>query len=464
MSLRVTEESLDRRILALAIPAIGSGLTALAHYWIDAYWIGRYLEEADTAALSIAWYAVWIFGALASLLSVGLTALVARYVGAGRQAGARYVGSQGIRGAVGFAVVLAAAGWFLAPSVFALAKSAPGVTAAGVPYVRYYWLGGLVFLGQQAADAIFRGHGITWIPFVLSCGALLVNAVLDPLLVLGWGPFPRLELRGAALATLVAQGAASLLAVAILRKLALTSPRRPPDDELRLRPTTPVGRPNRFGLDLSVAYRITRVGLPTACSGVFFSIIYIGLNRIVWDAGGTAAQAGLGVGLRAEALAFVIGAAFSAAAASLVGRSLGQGDPELAARSAWRATLHCTIPCALWAVFLFLGNAGLVDFLLRDGPAQAHAESFLYIISFCLVPLAVEAVLEGAFGGAGLTVPPMVVTLALTSVRLPVAAGLVYGAGQGVTAIWWTISATAICRGLLVGRWFGRGTWKTHGV
>ena len=71
--------------------------------------------------MTIASFTVWIFGSIASLVNVGLAALVARYVGAGRQDGARYVANQGIRGAVVLALLMAGLGWFLAPLGFQLA-------------------------------------------------------------------------------------------------------------------------------------------------------------------------------------------------------------------------------------------------------------------------------------------------------------------------------------------------------
>lgn len=455
---------LDREILALALPAIGSGLTLLGYHWIDTYWIARHLGEAAMAALSISTFTVWIYGSLASLVGVGITALVARYCGAGREDGARYVALQGLLGGVVFSVLLAGVGWLLAPLVFEAAGATGAVARAGTEYVRTFWAGGVAVLAQRSADAVFRARGLTWIPFAVSCVGLALNAALDPLFILGAPWWPALSVRGAALATVLAQAATAIVSLAVLVRLGHLSPRRPADEELRLNTTTPLSRPGWLGLDPAVSYRIARVGLPIAASGVFFSTIYVVIARIVEEAGGTSAQAGLGLGLRGESLAFVLCTGFAVAASSLVGRRLGAGDPGGAARAAWRCVLHCAIPCAVWGlVLLFLADE-LATLLIREGPAHQHARDYFWIISLCLVPMAFEIVLEGAFGGAGLTLPPMLVSVSLTVVRIPVAIWAAFDLGAGVRGIFWTISITAVLRGVLMAAWFARGTWKTRSV
>lgn len=434
----------------------------MAHTWVDTAWIGRSLGDEALASMTISSFTVWIFGSCASLVNVGLGSIVARYVGRGRELGARYVASQGLRCAFSFALVLAVIGWFVAPLAFKLSQAEAVVAADGIPYVRVYWLAGVVILLQQSCDAIFRGRGNTWIPFLAALTGLAINAVLDPILILGWGPIPGLRVGGAALATILSQLVALSFSLFFLHKASLLSPIRPSDEELTLHEGTRVGTGPRLWGDPAVFYRMARVGLPGACSGVLFSIIYILIGRVVSENGGTGALAGMGVGLRMEALAFVLGMGYSAAAASLVGRSLGAGEVLRAERVAWRSVIHCTSLCGLWAMVLYFCNDWLSAQLTDPGLARSHAQDFVKVIAFCLPPLAVESVLNGAFGGAGLTVPPMIIVGSLTLIRLPVA----YFAAReyGVLGVWWTISATAIIRGILMAYWFSRGTWKTRQV
>ena len=335
-------------------------------------------------------------------------------------------------------------------------------------YTRVYWGTGVVILLHQAGDAIFRGHGNTRTPFVFALISLVLNVVLDPILIYGWGPVPAMGVAGAAWATVIATAVAALLGFESLRRAGHLGRARPSDETLRFTSTTPLGRPGWLGLDPAVLRRITRVGLPVGLAGLFFNAIYLALYRIVGDAGGAAAQAGLGLGHTGEGIAFVLCLGWSAAASALVGQSLGAGDPDGANRFAWRAVLQCATLCGVWGLALFLFGEEIAGLLAtREGStaaARAHGAAYFAIVSWCLVPQAVEIVLEGAFGGAGLTTPAMVISATFSLLRIPLALWAAFGLGLGPSGVWWVIAGTAAVRGVLVGWWFTRGTWRTRAV
>jgi MATE family multidrug resistance protein len=241
---------------------------------------------------------------------------------------------------------------------------------------------------------------------------------------------------------------------------------RPPDDVLRLAETTRVGRPNRAGLDTAVFRRMARVGIPVPRSSLLFNGIYLVIQRLAGDAAGPAAQAALGIGWNGEGIAFVLCVGWSAAASSLVGRFLGAGRPDLAERAAWRAAIQCAVMCAAWGAVLYLFDDGIAGLFAeeKDRAVLDLATSYYRIVALCLAPQAVEIVLEGAFGGAGMTVPPMVISIAFAVLRIPLAWALAFPLGLGATGIWWAIMATATLRGVACAVWFGRGTWKTRTV
>jgi Na+-driven multidrug efflux pump len=296
--------------------------------------------------------------------------------------------------------------------------------------------------------------------------ALLLNLVLDPLLIVGWGPLPGLGVAGAAWATL----GATAVPVTMLGREALRRgwlARGVPDEAtLRLDARTPLGRPGLFGLDRTIARRMLRVGLPSAVASAWFNVVYLLLYEAVEAAGGAAAQAGLYVGHLGEGVAFVVGLGFSAAAASLVGRELGAGRPDDAARLAWRAAWQCAAISALWGAVLLIAHEPLARAFTphaESAAATAHAAAYLGIVALVLAPQAIELTLDGAFGGAGMTVPPMVAGITLSTARVPLAWWAV-DAGHGTTGIWWVIAATAGVRALVVALWFRAGTWRTRSV
>jgi putative MATE family efflux protein len=293
--------------------------------------------------------------------------------------------------------------------------------------------------------------------------ALLLNVGLDPIFIFGAGPIPAMGGGGAALATVIAEGVAAAVALWRLRRLGHFSGRRPADDEMRLDARTRLGARGLGPLDVAVFVRLARVGLPTLTTSLLFNFVLLEIMRIAESAGGAHAQAALGIGHTGETLAFVFGLGWAAAAASLVGRRLGSGRPDEAERAAWRAAHHCALLCFLWGAVLFALNETLAGLLTDDPSTRAHAAAYLRIVALCLAPQAYELVLDGAFGGAGMTVPPMLIATSISLLRIPLCAWAV-DQGYGVSGIWIVISATAFVRGLLCMAWFARGTWKARSV
>jgi len=459
---------LTREVLGLAGPAVASGFVALGYHWIGQMWIGRLAggDPTPVAAASVATFCVWAFYALSMLVGVGLGALVGRYAGAGRDAATRYVALQGVRWALVLGALVAVVGFFAAPAMVGRTGVSPGAMELASTYVRIVYVGGFGILVQGACDATFRGRGDTRTSFLVTAGALLASAGLDPILMFGFGPIPRLGVPGAALSQVIAQSAGALVSLAILRRRGWIGRDRPADDELRLAPDTILARGPLPGLDLSVARRMLRVGVPSALSGLFFVEVYTRLSAIVTRAGGDAAQAGLGVGLRGEQVAFIVGSGCAAAASSIVARRLGAGRPDAAAAAAWRATWIGAAACLVWSVFLLAFPDTLIGlfFDAQSVDAAAHARSYFAVVALCLVPQCLEVVLEGAFGGAGMTIPPMIVSMAMTALRIPFASLAAFEWGLGVRGIWIVIAATAALRGVVIAAWFSLGTWKRRTV
>src|SRR5690606_12490157 len=195
-------------------------------------------------------------------------------------------------------------------------------------------------------------------------------------------------------------------------------------------------------------------------AGVTSSLIYLALSGIVEETGGRAALAALGLGHRGESIAFVVCTGFADATASIVGRKLGAKHLAEAERAAWRATFHGGALCGLWAIVLLVFGPAIAG-LVATGETLELTVAYYRITALCLIPQAIELILEGAFSGAGKTLPPMVITIAISVLRIPLAWMFADAFGLGVIAIWWVLSFTAMARGAAMAFWFRRGTWKT---
>ena len=450
-------------VLRLALPAVGSAMVPLLHRTIDML-LCRQLGTDATAALTVSTVAIWIQYAVGLLVSVGLTAIVARYAGAGRVAGARYAAGQGVRFAVLLGLVGGGLGILLTPFMFDAVKATEQVRAWGAPYARVHWGSGVFVMVAFAGDAIFRAHANTRTPLLIALSGLVLNAGLSAMLIHGAGPVPALGVEGAAWATFIATGFAAGLHLLLLGRNGLAARTRPDDNELRLGATTRLGRPQLFGIDRAMVQRVARVGLPATAASLLFNTVYLVLMRCTEEAGGAAGQAGMGVGHTGEGLAYVMGLGWSAAAAALVGRALGAENPRAAEAQAWSAARQCALFSGLWALVLFLGADIVAGWFAEGEAARQYGADYFRVVSPILALQAFDLVLTGALGGAGYTLPPMLISAVFTLARIPLAYYAAFTLGWGIDGIWWVITITAALRAAMIIGLFRRGTWKTRAV
>jgi putative MATE family efflux protein len=317
----------------------------------------------------------------------------------------------------------------------------PGdVTSLGTTYLSTFLIGTPLVYGFFAVDAAFRASGDTRTPFILLLTSVAITLVLDPVLILGLGPFPRLGIAGAAIATIGTRGAAFVMGASIAARRGIM----------------------RFGaIRPEAVLAVCRVGLPTAITGITFSLIYIVLTRTTTRFG-TPALAALGIGHRVESWLFMIGVGFGAATAAIVGQNLGAGEPDRASRAGWLATGYCTILGALACILELVFPRQFASLFTDDPAVVAEAVKYLRIASFSQLAVCAEIVLEGALGGAGDTIPPMLTSTALTASRIPLAA---WTAGRwGSAGIWAVISFTAIGRGIAMSALWLKGGWRSKRI
>jgi len=433
-------DSIRATIIRVALPAVAASLLMTLFSSVDAFWVGTRIGASGLAAVSTSLFWIWMIISLAEMVGVGLTAVAARRHGEGRKEEASRLAGDSLIFSLVLGVVVGAIGLIWLDDLFRVMHTPPDVTALGRTYLSTYLLGTPLIYGFFAIDATFRASGDTRTPFVLLLSSVGITLFLDPVLMLGIGPFPRLGIEGAAIATIGTRGVAFLLGTIIAARRGLLH----------------VGR-IRFESVRAVA----RVGMPTAFTGVAFSVIYVVLTRTTTRFG-TPALAALGIGHRVESWLFMIGVGFGAATAAIVGQNLGAHRPDRAERAGWLATGFCTL-LGVVAFGLELGIPAQFASLFTSDPAViAEAVRYLRIASVSQLAVCAEVVLEGALGGAGETVPPMIASTGLTASRVPLA-GLAADR-WGASGIWWVISLTAIGRGLAMASLWRWGRWKRKSI
>lgn len=424
-------------MLRLAAPAVAMMACHFSFNLIDSIWVGRLLGPAALAAVSTAGFYVWAALSLGEMVEIGLTAVAARRHGEGDPERAARAAAAAVAYALVAGLVVSIAGLLLAETLFRVMKVPLEVASLGHAYLSTWVLGGPLVFGFFAIEATFRAAGDTRTPFMMLAASVGVSIVLDPLLIAGIGPFPRLGVEGAALASVMVRGGGFLIGgiIAVRRGL--------------LRVAAP---------DWRAVPTIVRIGMPLSLAGVLLSLIYMWLTRFT-SRFGTAALAALGVGHKMEGLGFIAISGFSLAASALVGQNLGARQ-EARAREAVRLTVrYCLVVTVTTAIAFILIPERFVALFTRDPQVIADGVLYLRVIAFAQIGQSFELILEGALAGAGYTFWPQVVSTTLTALRLPLAAW--WSRLLGLLGIWLALSVTAISRGVAMVLFWNSGRWRS---
>ena len=404
---------------------------------IDSIWVGRLIGPAALAAVSTSGFYVWVALSLGEMVEIGLIAVAARRHGEGDPERAARAAAAAVVYAVCAGLVVSAAGERLADPMFRLMSVPPEVAKLGHAYLSTWLLGGPLVFGFFAIEATFRAAGDTRTPFLMLAGSVCVSILLDPLLIIGLGPFPRLGVEGAALASVMVRGGGFLFGLVVALRRGLLRVRAP---DWRTLPT------------------IVRIGAPLSLAGVLLSVIYMWLTRFT-SRFGTPALAALGVGHKMEGLGFIAISGFALAASALVGQNLGARQEDRV-REAVRLTVgYCLMVTVTTAIAFLLIPDRLVSLFTRDPQVIADGVLYLRVIAFAQIGQSFELILEGALAGAGYTFWPQIASTTLTALRIPLAAW--WSRALGLLGIWLALSVTAISRGIAMVLFWRGGRWRT---
>ena len=402
---------------------------------IDSIWVGRLIGPAALASVSTAGFYIWVALSLGEMVEIGLIAVAARRHGEGHPERAARVAAAAVVYALLAGMGVSIVGWSVAGTGASSTTAATSSARLGHAYLSTWLLGGPLVFGFFAVEATFRASGDTRTPFLILAASVVLSIGLDPLLIAGVGPFPRLGVEGAALASVMVRGGGFLLGLVIALRRGLVRVAAP---DWRAIPT------------------IIRIGAPLSLAGVLLSIIYMWLTRFT-SRFGTPALAALGVGHKMEGLGFIAISGFALAASALVGQNLGARQ-EARAREAVRLTVgYCLVVTVTTAVAFLLIPGRLVALFTHDAQVIKDGVLYLRVISFAQIGQSFELILEGALAGAGYTFWPQIVSTSLTAMRIPL--GAWWSRGIGLLGIWLALSVTAISRGIAMIVFWKAGRW-----
>jgi len=438
-----TAGSLNRAILLLAVPMVLELVLESLFAVVDVAWVGRLGADA-VATVGLTESMLSLVFSVGMGLSLSTTAMVARRIGEKDPEGAAVAGVQAIF--LGFIVSLAIGLPCLvfAPNLLRLMGATPAIVAVGSGYTRICLGGSCAVLLLFLNNAIFRGAGDAAIAMRLLWVSNIINLILDPCLIFGWGPFPKMGVTGAALATFI--GRSIGVAYQFYRLLKGT-------ERIRI-----LARQVRVQLD--VLWRLIRVSLTGILQFAIAHTSWIGLVRIV-STFGAAAVAGYTIAIRIVIFVILPSWGMSNAAATLVGQNLGAGKPDRAEAAVWRTGLYNVIFLGVVGVFFIAFAEPVVRLFISDPAVVPLGAACLRIVSYGNLGYAYFMVMMQAFNGAGDTITPTIVNFfGFWLLEIPLAYALAKPVGMKSNGVFASIaiaeSAMAAASAIL----FRQGKWK----
>ena len=438
-----TTGSLNRAILLLAIPMVLEMVLESLFAVVDVFWVGRLGADA-VATVGLTESLLSLVFAVGLGLSLSTTAMVARRIGEKDPHGAAVAGAQAIFLGLGVSLLIGIPCFLYAAELLHLMGASPAIVATGSGYARIALGGSGVVLLLFLNNAIFRGAGDAAIAMRLLWVSNIINLILDPCFIFGLGPFPKLGVTGAALATFTGRSIGVLYQ--FYRLLRGTERIRILRSQIRVQ--------------WDVLVRLVRVSLTGILQFAIAHTSWIGLVRII-SVFGSAALAGYTIAIRIVIFVIMPSWGLSNAAATLVGQNLGARQPERAQISVWRTGFYNMVFLGAVGVFFLIFATPIVRLFTNDPEVVPLAASCLRILSYGNIGYAYGMVMLQAFNGAGDTVTPTVVNFfGFWLLEIPLAYVLALRMGWKENGAYVSI-VVAECAIALAGvLLFRRGKWK----
>lgn len=443
---RLTEEALLPVLLRLSLPVIASITLQTLYQLVNAFWLGR-VGATAVAVVSVTTPLTLLLVVLGSGLSTAGLILVAQFSGARNHPMVNRVAAQTIVMVVGVSLVLCVVGLLVTQPVLRALRVAPDVFAGATSYLTISYAGLTASYAFVMCQAILQGSGEVRFPLIVVAASVVLNAVLDPLLIFGWGPVPALGIAGAAWATVGSQAVAAIVGIVPLFTGRFG---------IRLRAAD-------FKIDPKLLRTSTAIAIPASIEQSTRTLGSILLTALAARFG-TEALASFGLGMRIIMLFFIPALGLAAATATLVGQNLGAGLVDRARAAAKVSGLFAFGTLTLGGL-LFMPLAGAVARILvpTDTTVSGLATSFVEVVAPAFGVIAAQQVFAGGFRGAGQTFQAMALSVIMQwGFQLPISFALAQYSPLGFPALWWGFPLGNALALLVTLAWFKRSRWQAR--
>jgi len=420
---RLGTAPLARLLVALSLPGIAATVTSSLYNVVDTFWVARLGHEA-IAALTIVFPYQILFIAVGVGTGVGVGALVSRRFGENNLEATNHAAGQIFFLSVLWGIIFIVAAVFFHREILTAFGATPDIMEYSTQYLVITAYGAPQMVFALVASHLIRGSGDAVKPMIMMISASVLNIVLDPFMILGIGPFPEMGIRGAALATVIAQsfGAALGLFYFLTRRTAFRI------------------RPHHLRPDIPLLRDIYRVGTPSTVLEFTESLSFVLFNNVV-SAFGSVAIAAVGLVMRISDLAFMPIIGVSHGLLPIVGYNFGSGDYRRLWRAVRLAATGIALLLALATVFVEILAPQIIGIFSDDAELLAVTIPSMRIMLATLVFLGPNIMFITAFQGlsrGGLALLLSLLRQFILFIPLLYLLSYLFG----LNGVWWSLPAS----------------------
>lgn len=420
---------------ALALPIMATSLIQMAYNLIDMIWIGK-IGTSAVASVGAAGMFMWLSNGLATLAKMGGQIKVGHALGAQKKEDAASYAQSSIQMGIVFAIGFGILSVVFADEMIGFFQLNSAQVIQDAKLYLMITCGLVIFsFMNQIFTGILTAMGNSRTSFIATGIGLVLNIVLDPLFIFGFGAIPPMGVAGAAIATVLAQLVVMLLFLyTILRDTVLFS-------NVHI----------LHSYSSQHTMEIFRIGLPSAVQSMLFSGISMVIARLIagW---GDAAVAVQKVGSQIESISWMTAEGYAAALNSFVAQNHGAKNTDRI-REGYRLSM---IVMLSWGVFcslvLIVFPQLIFQVFIQEAEVLPMGVDYLRILGVSQLFMCMEITTAGAFSGLGKTLPPSIVSITLTGARIPMA--ILLGRWLGLNGVWWAITISSIGKGIVLLGWF----------
>lgn len=435
--INLTEGNIRINITKLALPIMGTSFIQMAYSFIDIIWLGR-LSTNAVAATGAAGFLLWFGQALVMISQIGVGVNIAHCYGRGDVDEAKEYFSNGLQLDIVIAILYSIFLYVFRHGIIGFFNlDDPEVIEMAVSYLSIIGLGITFHFLNPVFSIALNSSGNSVTPFKANTIGLILNIVVDPILIFGFGPIPAMGVAGAALATIFSQFCVTLIFIIIGKRYKTIFS----NINILKKP------------DMDKIIRIAKLGFPPAVQvGVHAGISMI-ITRII--AGfGPVAVAVQSIGSQIESISWSTSEGFSSAISAFVGQNYGANKFHRI-KQGYREGMQIIGGIGVFAslLLIFAAEPLFTIFVPNDPLAIEEGIRYLRILGFSQFFMSIEIGANGSFNGLGNTLPPTINGITFNALRIPLA-HLLSMTALGLSGIWWAISGTSIIKGIVIYLWF----------